>query len=78
MFATEGQYRVICRGKRCNQFSIDDIKDESKYKLIIFITDNRFTEIPTYYKDRAIEQKLKIKRGTKTIREFHIYIKRVF
>lgn len=76
MLATKGRYRVVCRGRRCNQFTIDDVKDESRYRLIIFVTDNRFTDIPPYYRDAAIEYKLTIKRGRKAVREFHIFTKK--
>lgn len=76
MFATKSRYRVACRGKRCNQFSIDDIRDERGYKLFIFVTDNRYREIPDLYKRDAIEEKLKIYRGEKKIREFHLFVKK--
>jgi 4-amino-4-deoxy-L-arabinose transferase-like glycosyltransferase len=75
MLSTKGRYRTICRGARCNQFKIDDIEDTDKYKLIIFVTDNRFTKIPDFFKRGSIEQKLKIYRDERVIREFHIFIK---
>lgn len=75
-FATRKKYSIACRGKRCNQFTIDDIKDESRFKLIIFITDNRYKDIPIKYRDKAVQQKLKIYRGERVIREFYLYIKR--
>ncbi len=77
MFATKSLYKVACRGKRCNQFKIDDIKDERNIRLFIFVTDNRFTEIPRFYRDGAIEQKIKIYRGERVVREFHLFVKKV-
>lgn len=76
MFITGSKYNVVCRGKRCNQFTITDVKDESKFRLFIFVTDNRFPEVPRPYKDGSIQQKLKIYRGEKLIREFYLYIKK--
>ncbi len=76
MFATRAKYDVVCRGKRCNQFSLNDLQDESKYRLFIFVTDNRFSEIPKFYRDEAIQQKIKIYRGVKVIREFYLYVKK--
>ncbi|MCX7959493.1 MAG: hypothetical protein N3B13_10650, partial [Deltaproteobacteria bacterium] len=76
MFSTKSKYRVVCRGKRCNQFKIDDIQDESNFRLFIFVTDNRFTEIPPVYREGAIQQKLKVFRGEKRVRDFYLYIKK--
>ncbi|MGC8926547.1 MAG: ArnT family glycosyltransferase [Myxococcota bacterium] len=75
-FATHKRYSAACRGKRCNQFTIDDIKDEDRFKLIIFVTDNRYSDIPRKYRDGAIQQKLKIYRGGRVVREFYLYIKK--
>ncbi len=76
VFSTRSKYAVVCRGVRCNQFSINDIKDESGFRLFIFITDNRFTNIPKFYKDESVQQKVKIYRGEKVFREFYLYIKK--
>jgi len=77
MLSTKGRYRTICRGKRCNQFKIEDVENLDRYRLIIFVTDNRFTSIPDFFKRDVIEQKLKIYREERIVREFHIFIKKL-